>query len=507
MALYDDYGSNLWAIATPEIDCPAEPCLAESSLALPQPQPEKGSPTGRPEPGEGTFFHEEIDLRDTEGAALTERLLECYYAARPVKRKRGQDTLKLKLRKLAANAMRGHFYRTSPAILYYRGAASRAYEDKPSWMKHGALGDVLDVLIAAGLVEGISGKKMPDNHPTPSWASSYWATQALIRLAQECGVTEDSVGRTVPEDSLVRLFAPKPKGTFDTTKKVLIHPAKGKRILFDPTAETQEWTSTLSAINAFYRQQRIAVGASLADERSWLARHNSGLDRQGVLLRRPELFGTDLYRVFNQGDKEDPRLNYGGRLFGGWWMLESKASRQAITINGLPTIELDYANCHPRMLYHQRGHDGDGELYAIPEIVAYEAEKGLAPDTYRDFVKWLFQVLLNGKGRPASAKRPDAVAAPEDLPFRQVVGFLKAHHQPIADAFGTGVGLSLMRLESDIALEIVSTAMAEGWTVLPVHDSFITTIDNRDRLKALMIESYVKRLGKEPVFKEDIIKN
>lgn len=501
MTLHNDYDSNLWAIATPETDCPAEPCLAEPSLALPQSQPEEGSPTGRPEPGEGTFFHEEIDLRDPEGTALTERLVECYYAARPVKRKRGQDTLKLRLRKLAANAMRGHFYRTSPAILYYRGAANSAYADKPSWMQHGALGEVVDTLIAAGLVEGILGRKMPDNHPILSWASSYWATPALIRLAQECGVTEDSVGRTVPEDSLVRLFAPKPKGTFDTNKKLLIQPAKGKRILYDQTAETQEWTATLSAINAFYRQQRIAVGASPAEEQSWLAARNSSPDRQGVPLLKPELFGTDLYRVFNHGDKDDPRFDFGGRLFGGWWMLEGEESRKAITINGLPTIELDFANCHPRMLYHQRGHDGDGELYAIPEIAAYEAEKGLPTDTYRDFVKWLFQVLLNGKGRPASAKRSEKMPVPEELSFRQIVHFLKDHHQPIADAFGTGVGLTLMRLESDIALEIVSTAMAEGWTVLPVHDSFITTIDNRDRLKNLMIGSYVKRLGKEPLLK------
>lgn len=503
MTLHDDYRTNLWAAAMPETGCPAEPCLAEARLVSPQPQQEKGAPSGRPKPGEGTFFHEEFDLREPEGTALTERLLELYDAVRPKQRKKGRDNLKLRLRKLAANAMRGHFYRTSPAILYSAASASRAYVDKPSWMKHRALVKVVDALCAASLVEVITGKKMPDGHPTPSWTSSYWATPHLIGLAEECGVTEDSVRRKVPEDSLVRLFEPKPKTPFDTHKKVLLQPAKGRRITFDPTPETQEWTSTLSAVNAFYRQQRIAVGASATEEQSWLAARNSSLDRQGVPLRRPELFGTDLYRVFNHGNKDDPRFDFGGRLFGGWWMLESEESRKAITINGLPTIELDYANCHPRMLYHQRGYDGDGELYTIPEIAAYEADKGLAPDTYRDFIKWLFQVLLNGKGRPASARRPDSIAAPEDLPTRQIVSFLKAHHQPIADAFCTGVGLSLMRLESEIALEIVATAMADGWTVLPVHDSFITTIDKRDRLKALMIESYVNRLGGHPIIKND----
>lgn len=502
MTLYDDNRSSLWADAMPGSDCPAEPCLAVADLPLSVFPQDIGLSSGQPGPGEGTFFHEEIDLREPEGTALTERLLELYDGVRPRKRKKGRDNLKLRLRKLAANAMRGHFFRTSPAILYSAASASRAYADKPSWMKHRALAKVVDALCDAGLLEVITGKKMPEGHPTPSWTSSYWATPHLIGLAQECGVTEDSVRRQVSEDSLVRLFEPKPKAPFDTHKKVLLQPAKGKRIKFAPTPETQEWISTLSAVNAFYRQQRIAVGASAAEEQSWLAARNSNPDRRGVPLLRPELFGTDLYRVFNHGNEDDPRFDFGGRLFGGWWMLESEESRKAITINGLPTVELDYANCHPRMLYHQRGHDGVGELYNIPEIAAYEAEKGLAPDTYRDFIKWLFQVLLNGKGRPASARRPDSIAAPEDLPTRQVVSLLKAHHQPIADAFCTGVGLSLMRLESDIALEIVATAMAEGWTVLPVHDSFITTIDKRDRLKALMIESYFNRIGKLPVLKK-----
>ena len=175
--------------------------------------------------------------------------------------------------------------------------------------------------------------------------------------------------------------------------------------------------------------------------------------------------------------------------------------RRAITINGKPTVELDYSHCHPRMLYHERGLDGDGELYTLPEVAAYEVATGVEPDTYRPCIKWLVQILINGRGKPEAVDQPDWMAFPPDIPVKQVVAFIEARHQPIADAFRTGAGLRLMRSESDIALEIVSTARAEGWTVLSVHDSFITTMDKRDRLKAMMVEGYVQRLGKEPVIK------
>ena len=46
-------------------------------------------------------------------------------------------------------------------------------------------------------------------------------------------------------DELVQLYAPKPNAKFDTMKGEFIHPAKGKRIWFDPTPETKEWTELI----------------------------------------------------------------------------------------------------------------------------------------------------------------------------------------------------------------------------------------------------------------------
>lgn len=454
-------------------------------------------------PGKGVFFDHHIDLREPEGGRLTEWLVERFNEQRDMDRHRGIETWRLRIRKLAANAMRGHFFRTCPAVLYSRGAASAWYREKPDWMRHGGLRDAIDPLIAAGLIDGFDGKKMPGGHQVPSWTASYWATDELVRTALDFGVTPTSIIPDVPEEDLVQLYATKPKPRYDKLRGGLVQPRKGKRIRFDPTPQTRQWSATLAAINAFYRQQQIEPAPDVLE--GWLAERNADPDRRGPHYRMPELFGTDLYRVFNNGDAADPRFNLGGRLFGGWWMYVSEKARSAITINGQPTIELDYAQCHPRMLYHERGLPGDGELYTVPEIVAYEIETGREAKTYRPCIKWLTQILINGRGRPEAVKPPGDMLFPPDIPLKRVIGFIEAVHQPIADSFRTGAGLRLMRTESDIAFEIVATAMAEGWTVLPVHDSFITTIDRRDRLRAMMVDAYVRRLGREPVFKDDIM--
>jgi hypothetical protein len=454
-------------------------------------------------PGRGTFFDEYIDIRDPEGAAFTARILDRYDEVRPRKRRRGRDALTTRIRKVLANAMRASYYRNRPSVLYFRKADASWYADKPSWMKHGALGEVVDALADAGLVRTITGKKMPYGSETPSWASSYTPTDQLTRLAADCGVSADSIDRRLPSEVLVRLFGRKPKREFDWERGVMPQPRKGKPISFEPTAETQEWTARLEAINAFYRQQVIGLGLAPHELTLWLEERNADPERTGASYRMPELFKTDIYRVFNNGEEANPSFNDGGRLFGGWWMSIAEGLRKAITINGQPTVELDYRSCHPRMLYHRKGLDCEGDLYDLPEIAAYEEASGVAPGTYRGYVKWLMQVLINCRGRPRAAEKPDQIAEPPGLSAKKIIAFIEARHQPIADTFKTGAGMQLMRLESDIALEIISEAMAEGWPVLSIHDSFIAPLEQAGWLKAMMIDAYVRRLGRVPSIKNE----
>lgn len=465
----------------------------------------KGHALAPIEAGKGTFFKKEIDMREPEGTAFTARILALYDEARPKKNAWRKDHLvphSIRVRKLLANAVRTHFYREMPAVLYFTGADSKHYKPEPSWMRYGSLGDVTAILEKAGLMTRITGKFMPRNSKRKSTASTYAATQKLIDLAKECGVSADSICTDYEPEWRVQLYGPKPKPVYDFAKGGLIHARKGELIRFTPSNQEQEWIDTLGAINAFYRQQDIAPGSSPLETQRWLKKKNDNSERPGAAYRRPERFQTDLYRVFNDGDAANPTFAKGGRLYGPWWMSEPEETRKAMTINKQQTEEIDYAECHARMLYHIEGIDNKEPLYAVPEVTAYERQKGLKEGTFRPCIKWLFQVLINCKGQPDKAEMSDNVVIPAGFTIKQLVGFIEAKHQPIAHKFKTGAGLDLMRIESDIALGIITTAMREGWVVLSIHDSFITTVDKQDRLKELMIQSYLNRFGYDPMFKD-----
>lgn len=458
------------------------------------------------EAGKGTFFAKQMDMREPEGTAFTARILALYDEAKPRGKAWKQYDLaihSIRVRKLLANAMRAYFYRKTPAVLYFTGAASKHYKNEPSWMRHGALGDVTAILEKGGLLTRIRGEAMPAYSKRKSTASAYATTQKLIDIAKECGVSADSICTYYKPEWLVQLYGPKPKPVYDFNKGGLIHARKGELLPFIPSNQEQEWIDTLGAINAFYRQHDIAPGSSSLDTQRWLKKQNANPERSGAEYRRPERFQTDLYRVFNDGDAANPTFAKGGRLYGGWWMSEPEEARKAMTINGQPTVEIDYAECHARMLYHLAGIDNKEPLYALPEIAAYEQQEALKEGTFRPCIKWLFQVLINCKGRPDQADMPNDVVIPPGFTIKQLVGFIEAKHQPIAHQFKTGAGLELMRIESDIALEIIKTAMHEGWVVLSIHDSFITTVDKQNRLNELMVDSYVmKFFGFEPMFKD-----
>lgn len=454
--------------------------------------------------GKGVFFDERIHIKEPVGSDFTDRVLDILDAAFPRKRrwkKADFEVHTLRVGAILANAMRVKFFREIPAVLYFAKADAEAYLNKPNWMRHGGLARTIEMLVKVGLFHRITGKKMPVGYEERSWVSSYLPTQSLIALADEVGVSAELIQSTYPDDKLIQLYEPKPDKYFDRVKGELFQPRRGPPIDFEPTAQTMQWTDALKAINLHYSEQDISIGAGGFKLKKWLSDYNASPDREGTPYQLPETFQSDLYRVFNNGRKDDPRFDDGGRLFGGWWMYIPEELRKSIHINGHSTIELDYKACHPRMLYHMRGIEPPGYVYTLPEIRDYEHRTGKEPGTYRPAVKWLMQVLINGRGRPEATERPDDLLFPPDISIPDLATIIEARHHRIAKAFRTGAGLQLMRLESDIALEVISSAMQEGWTVLSVHDSFITTLDRKERLSELMIESYFKRLGREPVIK------
>ncbi|WP_374658515.1 hypothetical protein [Phenylobacterium sp.] len=425
----------------------------------------------------GTWFDEAVDLRDPEGEALTKEALALIAAVETRSRKRRQADERnhqAAVRRVLANGLRCRYFRRPSFVAYFRRADS--YGDGPAWLSGKAMARTVDLLAEAGLLNARCGK-------LGSAASTYSVTEKLCGVAQACGATHHSLTIQLPLQRLVRLR----KGDAQTPL-----------VDFGHTAETLHWTSRLRAYNAFLVEQDIGLALTLEEEAEWVRRWNENREGESVSLYRPELIQTDLYRQFNNGS-----FGQGGRLYGGWWINTPKALRRKITINGEPTVELDFSGCAIRMLYHERGLDYQGDPYLLDAVAAYEAKRGLAPGHFRAGVKAMTQALINDR----NGKRPEMIRLPAGLSFRpgfkraEVRRIIEEKHASIADAFGTGAGLRLQRCDSDIALAIITKLREQNVVSLPIHDSFL--IRRRDGFRASATMSMLYRLtfGFDPVIK------
>ncbi len=412
----------------------------------------------------GTWLDEAIDLREPEGTRFTEDVLIRIKSVESRLRKRSkaaETNHRQRIRTILANGFRCHLYREPSWVAYLRKAES--YRHGPVWLSGESLGHAVDLMAKAKLLTTNLGEY--------GRASTYRITQALYEIAEQHGIGDNSLTCHLPSEKLVRLRSQRPQRT---------------AIDFTESDDTRRWTTLLDAYNGFLTQQDIALAVSGAEEVEWAARLNKhGNNGSGMPFYRPERFQTDLYRQFNNGSFDE-----GGRLYGGWWINAPKAMRRKITINGEPTVELDFSGCAIRMLYHERGIDCRDDPYSLPLLVAHEEKEGLGQGHYREGVKALTQALINGDsdGKPERAKIEGFSFKPFTRP--DVRRMIEEKHESIIDAFGTGAGLRLQRRDSDLALDIITNMRECGITALPVHDSFIAPKSNETDLREEMAEVY-----------------
>ena len=440
----------------------------------------KPDPVGVEAP-KGTWFHESVDLRDPEKEALAKEALALIAAVETRTRRRRQNdecSYRAAVCRVLANALRCHFFRRPALVAYFRKADG--YRGGPAWLSGDAMSRTVDLLVEAGLLNATLGQ----------WgaaSSTYSATKKLCCVAQACGITDDSLTLRLPPERLVRLR----KGGSGTAQED-----------FEPTADTIVWTDRLQAYNAFLAQQQIGLALTAEEEAEWVRHWNEGREQgrrwdgewEGCRLFRPELIQTDLYRQFNGS------FGLGGRMYGGWWINTPKALRRKITINGQPTVELDFSGCAIRMLYHERGLQFHGDPYRLADIAAYEVKAGLPPGHFREGIKTMTQALINHQGgkEPERSELPDGLSFRPRFRRREVRKMIEDKHAPIADAFGTGAGLRLQRLDSDLALAIIQKLMLSKKVSLPIHDSFLVCQSDKFVTRVLMNNIYFRRYGLYP---------
>lgn len=189
-------------------------------------------------------------------------------------------------------------------------------------------------------------------------------------------------------------------------------------------------------------------------------------------------------RIFNGS------LRRGGRFYahGASWQNIKRGLRETMTLNGEPVVELDFATLHPAMLYAEVGAPMPSDCYSLPGWP-------------RPLVKRAMLILLNAAtlhtARLAIAycdemgmreETPAALAA-ASARAQDLIDRLKSMHRPISRFFHSDTGARLMRIESDMAEQIMLDLMSENVVALPVHDSFLVPRSKRDMLETAMMRA------------------
>ena len=426
----------------------------------------------------GTWFDEGYDFREPEGTAFTLAVLNAIAAVDTGKNTRKGKRLhnhEMIVRKLIANAIRCVTYH-APALVAVQRRAS-AYKGKPTWLNGKAMRRTTTLLELAGLIELTKGR-----HGGAS--TTFTASPALLFMALDAGITEKSVTYRLPLDRILRLR----QGNRDT-----------ELMAFERTKERKIWAAQLDDYNAFLSEQDISIDLSDEEMDRLTARMNKERSRGKLPYIKPELLRKCLYRQFNNGSFSD-----GGRLYGGWWINCQKALRPKITINGRPTVELDYSGCMIRMLYHMDGIDYRDDPYGVEALAAFQPENRSEKDYFREPNKRMLLALINGR----EGKHNERIKMPNKQTYQphfsrtEIVEMLKAKHAPIARRFFTEVGVELQRLESDIALGIITNLKAKGIVCLPIHDSFIVACEYEDELRFEMNSTYKSKFMFDPIIKK-----
>lgn len=197
------------------------------------------------------------------------------------------------------------------------------------------------------------------------------------------------------------------------------------------------------------------------------------------------------YRIFSNSSFEQ-----NGRFYGGWWTRCKKADRRYITINGRPTVELDYKANHLCLLYGLAN-------TPIPENMRTDPYQ-ISNEYPRQLVKAAFTKSINADDeRKAWGAFNDDMQTNDDLAewrhlsqlehYRELIRQLRHHHPVINDYIHSNHGLSLMYHDSRVAAWVLDSMTAhngEGISCLCVHDSFLVDARHEAVLRAYMEEAY-----------------
>lgn len=229
---------------------------------------------------------------------------------------------------------------------------------------------------------------------------------------------------------------------------------RASAIAFPETAKTRRLAGQMRRINEFLRSADIEVTGQ-----------NTGLSLgKGGQVIAP--YRRSLRRIFNNGNWQ-----HGGRIAGGFWMGMERVERfERIRIDGERIADVDYRQLFPRLAYVRAGQpQPEGDIYNVA-----------GDGSGRDGWKRLMNAMLFADGPLRNWPEGTLQHFPSGTKLRNTIEMLAAHHGPIANLFGTGLGFQLMRIESDMLIGVITHLASLGVTALPLHDAVLVAQSKAD---------------------------
>lgn len=168
---------------------------------------------------------------------------------------------------------------------------------------------------------------------------------------------------------------------------------------------------------------------------------------------------------------------YSGRVYTRFQNMP-KAIRAQMLIDGHETVELDYKSNHLMMLLAMLGQPLPNDPYQ-----AIASRSGSS----RDQIKAFITASLGADSEQKAFNSLKQKKFNKEL-FNKIKAATRSLYEGLP--LFQGVGVMLQSLEGQIALDIMEAGVKEGIVVLPVHDSFITTIDNEEWLRNQMTNQW-----------------
>jgi hypothetical protein len=353
---------------------------------------------------------------------------------------------------------------------------------------HTAVMRVLDALHSLGWIEISIGFKNRDGE---NIVSTLTAAGELLDVFKNSKFVWRHMGPQRQDVIVLKSFDPKTKSKIQSE--------------FNDNNEIRVWRKNLQAYNKFIASHAICLSIenhNLEKLVTRMANEKYQLNWSfGDNKKKPRIFNylhTQLRRIFSRGSFE-----LGGRFYGGWWQFIPSEYRPFITINGLPTVEVDYSEIHPRMMYLEANLKmPKRDMYDLG--LRYEGKKynkKIEPyKSKRKVIKTFINAMINDdRGNYKLSSEQIEVIGMNTADLESLV--IKKH-PVIKNIKGKGHGLRYQFIDSQIAEKVMMKLLDKDILCLPVHDSFICQERHLSELKKAMKQSYKEVLGIMPKLKD-----